>query len=107
MHGFQKLVVTIFSGCDSTEYDTIRNGHQFRYTVENYIQKQFQPAIPLGEHDESQYYGPYNTPLTKLFPGKEHHMVVPQYERPRQWFPHSAAAASSIFCQSQGYRPYP
>lgn len=50
----------------------------------DYILEQFESALPLGEHDESQYYGPYTTLLTKFFPAKEHYMVVPQYKRPRQ-----------------------
>ena len=51
---------------------------------DEFILEQFETAIPLGEYDESRYYGPYNTLLTKLFPGEEHYMVVPQYKRPRQ-----------------------
>ncbi|KAI5810120.1 hypothetical protein DFH27DRAFT_606548 [Peziza echinospora] len=31
----------------------------------DYILEQFESAIPRGGHDESQYYGPYNTLLTK------------------------------------------
>ena len=51
---------------------------------DEFILEQFESALPLGEHDESQYYGPYTTLLTKLFPANEHYMVVPQYKRPRQ-----------------------
>lgn len=51
---------------------------------DKYILAQFQSALPLGEHDESQYYGPYNTLLTDLFPKEENYMVVPQYKRPTQ-----------------------
>ena len=50
----------------------------------DYILEQFESAIPLGEYDESQYYGPYNTLLSKSFPGSEHYLVVPQYKRPRR-----------------------
>ena len=50
----------------------------------DYILEQFESVIPLGETDESQYYGPYNTLLVKSFPGKEHYMVIPQYKRLRR-----------------------
>jgi len=50
---------------------------------DEFILEQFESAIPLGEYDESQYYGPYNSLLHDLFPAKEHYMVVPQ-KRPRQ-----------------------
>lgn len=36
-----------------------RSSERDEYTV-----AQFQTAIPLGEHEESEYYGPYNTLLT-------------------------------------------
>jgi len=49
-----------------------------------FILEQFATAIPLGEYDESRYYGPYNTLLNKLFPMEEHYMVIPQYKWPRQ-----------------------
>ncbi|KAF8147892.1 hypothetical protein B0H34DRAFT_680070 [Crassisporium funariophilum] len=32
--------------------------------------------------DESEYYGPYNTLLTDLFPHTEHYQVTPQYKGP-------------------------
>ena len=32
------------------------------------ILEQFQAALPFGEHDESQYYGPRNLFLNGLFP---------------------------------------
>jgi len=51
---------------------------------DEFILEQFESALPLGEHDESQYYGPYTTLLTDLFPKGEHYMVVPQYTRPRK-----------------------
>ena len=51
---------------------------------DEFILEQFETAIPLGEYDESKYYGPYNTLLTDLFPKVEHYMVVPQYKRPRR-----------------------
>ena len=51
---------------------------------DEFILEQFESALPLGEHDESQYYGPYATLLFKLFPANEHYMLVPQYKRPRQ-----------------------
>ncbi|KAF8423104.1 hypothetical protein EV426DRAFT_603864, partial [Tirmania nivea] len=51
---------------------------------DRYILQQFQSALPRGEPDESQYYGPYNTLLNYLFPKEESYMVVPQYKRPTQ-----------------------
>ena len=58
-----------------------RSSERDEYTV-----AQFQTAIPLGEHEESEYYGPYNTLLTctSLFPKEEYYMVVPQYRRSAQ-----------------------
>lgn len=41
-------------------------------------------ALPHGEYDGSEYYGPYNGLLNDLFPKQEHYMVVPQYKRPAQ-----------------------
>ena len=49
---------------------------------DNYILEQFHTALPGGDHDESLYYGPYNTLLNELFPRQEHFMIVPQYKRP-------------------------
>ena len=48
------------------------------------ILEQFQSAPPLGENDESEYYGPYCGLLHYLFPREEHYMVVPQYKRPTE-----------------------
>ncbi|KAF8461281.1 hypothetical protein BDZ91DRAFT_737655 [Kalaharituber pfeilii] len=48
---------------------------------DEYTLEQFQTTLPLGEYDESRYYGPYNGLLSDLFPKQEHYMVVPQYKR--------------------------
>ncbi|KAL7267724.1 hypothetical protein RUND412_009677 [Rhizina undulata] len=34
----------------------------------------FESALPKGEYDESEYYGPYNGLLNDLFPKEEHYM---------------------------------
>ena len=49
---------------------------------DEYTLAQFESALPQGEYDESEYYGPYNGLLNDLFPKNEHYMVVPQYKRP-------------------------
>ncbi|KAF8515596.1 hypothetical protein BDD12DRAFT_811098 [Trichophaea hybrida] len=51
---------------------------------DEYTLEQFESALPRGEYDESEYYGPYNSLLNDLFPKQEHYMVVPQYKRPEQ-----------------------
>lgn len=48
----------------------------------SHIIEQFGTITPLGEVDETEYYGPYNGLLLELFPGPEHFMIVPQYKRP-------------------------
>jgi hypothetical protein len=47
-----------------------------------HIVEQFSTVTPLGEIDETEYYGPYNGLLLDQFPGLEHFMIVPQYKRP-------------------------
>jgi len=47
-----------------------------------HIVEQFGTVTPLGEVDETEYYGPYNGLLLDQFPGPEHFMIVPQYKRP-------------------------
>ena len=39
-------------------------------------------GVDTKAKDESQFYGPYNTLLTYLFPPTEHYMVSPQFKRP-------------------------
>jgi hypothetical protein len=48
----------------------------------DHILEQFGTVTPLGEVDETEYYGPYNGLLLDQFPGPEHYMIVPQYKRP-------------------------
>lgn len=48
----------------------------------NHILEQFDTVTPLGEVDETEYYGPFNGLLQEVFPGPEHFMVVPHYKRP-------------------------
>lgn len=69
---------------------------------ERYIVQQFQSALPRGELDESQYYGPYNTLLHYLFPPSESYMVVPQYKRPTQL---TSIDFTTIFLIQQGQHP--
>ena len=45
------------------------------------IIKQFE-LIDRFTKDESEFYGPYNTLLTDLFPHQEHFQVAPQYKGP-------------------------
>ncbi|PPQ93608.1 hypothetical protein CVT25_005460, partial [Psilocybe cyanescens] len=45
------------------------------------ILEQFQ-TIDRFTTDESEYYGPYNTLLTGLFPHTEHYQVTPRYKGP-------------------------
>ena len=47
-----------------------------------HVVEQFDTVTPLGEVDETEYYGPYNGLLLELFPGPQHFMIVPQYKRP-------------------------
>ncbi|KAF9508227.1 hypothetical protein BS47DRAFT_1350688 [Hydnum rufescens UP504] len=47
-----------------------------------HIVEQFGAVTPLGEVDETEYYGPYNGLLLDQFPGPEHSMIIPQYKRP-------------------------
>lgn len=51
---------------------------------DEYILEQFESALPEGEYDESEYYGPYNSLLNDLFLKEEHYMVVPLFKRPTQ-----------------------
>lgn len=69
---------------------------------DKYILRQFESALPLGEHDESRYYGPYNTLLGDLFPKEEGYMVVPRYKRPRDV---TSAEFYAIFLVQQGESP--
>lgn len=45
------------------------------------ILEQFE-SVTRFTTDESEYYGPYNTLLTDLFPHTEHYEVMPQYKGP-------------------------
>jgi hypothetical protein len=47
----------------------------------NSIQEQFD-LVDRFTTDETEYYGPYNTLLTDLFPHTEHFQIVPQYKGP-------------------------
>ena len=42
-----------------------------------HILEQFGTVTPLGEVDETEYYGLYNGLLLDQFPGPEHYMIVP------------------------------
>lgn len=45
------------------------------------IQEQFD-LINRSTTDESEYYGPYNTLLTDVFPHSEHYQIAPQFKGP-------------------------
>jgi len=40
------------------------------------LQEQFDIVTTFGEVDETEYYGPYNSLLSELFPGSEHFMIA-------------------------------
>lgn len=69
---------------------------------DQYTLRQFESAVPLGEHDESRYYGPYNTLLRDLFPKEEGYMIVPQYKRSVQL---RSIDFTTIFLVQQGESP--
>jgi hypothetical protein len=50
-------------------------------TWENTIREQFD-LVDCFTTDETEYYGPYNTLLTDIFPHSEHFQIVPQYKGP-------------------------
>ncbi|RDB17621.1 hypothetical protein Hypma_001064 [Hypsizygus marmoreus] len=48
-----------------------------------YILEQFDTIAPqVGQHDATEYYGPYNGLLAELFPSSEHFMIVPPHKHP-------------------------
>ena len=48
------------------------------------ITEAFQLALPNGQYDESEFYGPHNLLLNHLFPMDERYMIVPQCKRRQQ-----------------------
>jgi hypothetical protein len=69
---------------------------------DEYTLEQFESALPQGEYDESEYYGPYNGLLNDLFPKDEYYMIVPQYKRPAQL---TLADFTTIFLVRQQKHP--